>query len=411
MVWSAILSAVAPAVIDAGVKFATSEFSNSQRDDAAQQYAQGTQQSADRLNQGYDQQLGYLEQGADELERIYRQQLGETGYALDQAGTGFTDTTRGAYTDYASFMYPQQEMYAEGIYGAANRYGDDMASAEQTAGDLYMQGADTYYDFMDPYMQSGADADAYMRSLLVADPNTLTASQTRALDEYRNDAGARLAASGLRGAGRAGVAAVNEGEAAMKAAFADQNQNRADSAAAALSSRGYDASGRTGSQYVNTLNTLGGMRYGTGTNVAANNQSAGREAVGSRYNLASDTAGKKMTGEGAIASNIFNVGKEKTNYANAYYGNMADTAASRYTSRADTAFGKAQADAAANQAVTSQNVATANANAANTGATLGRIGSVLNKDTKAGMNDAGTVTNTAKPKTDLNFSTNYANYY
>ena len=89
------------------------------------------------------------------------------------------------------------------------------------------------------YEQRRAESEpamAYLRQVMATDPSTLTPQQQRNFDDYMRGAGARLAASGLRGAGRAGVASVNEGAAQFKANAFGQNQARSDSAARTLAS-------------------------------------------------------------------------------------------------------------------------------------------------------------------------------
>lgn len=81
-----------------------------------------------------------------------------------------------------------------------------------------------------------APAMDYLRTLVAMDPSQLTPSQRRGMEDYQRGAQARLAASGLRGAGRAGVASINEGAAGYLARAYDDNQRRADSAARALAS-------------------------------------------------------------------------------------------------------------------------------------------------------------------------------
>jgi hypothetical protein len=84
-------------------------------------------------------------------------------------------------------------------------------------------------------------AVAYLQRVMAADPSVLTPEQQRGMADYDRTAAARLAASGLRGAGRAGVAAVNEGRAGYMADLYGQNQRRSDAAAQRLSGGYFDA--------------------------------------------------------------------------------------------------------------------------------------------------------------------------
>lgn len=103
-----------------------------------------------------------------------------------------------------------------------------------------------------PYVQAGQQGLAGIQAMASADPNVMTPEQQRGLDAYQRQAGARLAASGLRGAGRAGVAAVNEGDAAYRAKAFTENQRRGDAANADLMRYGYQGTGQTAS----ALNSL-----------------------------------------------------------------------------------------------------------------------------------------------------------
>lgn len=84
--------------------------------------------------------------------------------------------------------------------------------------------------------QASEPAMAYLRQVMAQDPSTLSPQQQRQFDDFMRGSNARLAASGLRGAGRAGVAAVNEGAAQYRANAFGQNQQRSDSAARTLAS-------------------------------------------------------------------------------------------------------------------------------------------------------------------------------
>jgi hypothetical protein len=104
------------------------------------------------------------------------------------------------------------------------------------------QGQESLYR---PYVQAGNQGLAGIQAVAAQDPNQFTPEQQRGLDAYRRGAGARLAASGLRGAGRAGVAAVNEGDAAFRAKNFTENQRRSDAANSDLMRYGYQGTGQT----------------------------------------------------------------------------------------------------------------------------------------------------------------------
>jgi hypothetical protein len=98
-----------------------------------------------------------------------------------------------------------------------------------------------------PYTQAGQQGLAGVQAVASRDPGTLSPEQQRAMDDYRRGAASRLAASGLRGAGRAGVASVNEGDAKLRASMFDANQRRGDAANSDLLRYGYQGAGQQAS--------------------------------------------------------------------------------------------------------------------------------------------------------------------
>lgn len=110
----------------------------------------------------------------------------------------------------------------------------------QNYADRYNKTASLYQ----PYTQAGMQGLAGVQAVASRDPSMLSPEQQRAMDDYRRGAASRLAASGLRGAGRAGVAAVNEGDAKLRASMFDTNQRRGDAANSDLMRYGYQGAGQ-----------------------------------------------------------------------------------------------------------------------------------------------------------------------
>ena len=80
---------------------------------------------------------------------------------------------------------------------------------------------------------------------IIANPGQLTPEQQRGLEDARRDARASLAASGLRGAGRAVTAALQSVDDNFRSRAIETNIGRADQAARQLSSEDF-AAGRAG---------------------------------------------------------------------------------------------------------------------------------------------------------------------
>lgn len=150
------------------------------------------------------------------------------------------------------------------------------------------QGQESLYR---PYVQAGNTGLAGIQAVASQDPNQLTPEQQRSIDAYRRSAGQRLAAGGLRGAGRAGVAAVNEGDAALRAKTFTENQRRSDAANTDLARYGYQGTGQTAS----ALNNL----YSNNATLSATNaQLTGNTAM----NKASADASAQSVGGAALVA-------------------------------------------------------------------------------------------------------------
>lgn len=83
---------------------------------------------------------------------------------------------------------------------------------------------------------------------IVVNPQGLTPEQQRGLEDARREANATLAASGLRGSGRAVTAALKDIDENFRARAIESNIGRADRAASQLSGEGF----RAGEQAINT---------------------------------------------------------------------------------------------------------------------------------------------------------------
>ena len=80
-----------------------------------------------------------------------------------------------------------------------------------------------------------------LRTIAASDPSQLTPAQIRALEDSQRDAQATIAATGLRGAGRATVAALQETDARFREGAQQDNINRQLEAATRLSGQDFSA--------------------------------------------------------------------------------------------------------------------------------------------------------------------------
>lgn len=131
------------------------------------------------------------------------------------------------------------------VYGAYTQY-----NAQQDASQIMQQG---YADQTSALLAGNEAAQArlaalgeqtagatdYLRRVVAHDPYTLTPGQQTGLEDTRRQARNSLAYGGLRGAGRAGVAAFNEADRRYTDAAYASNQARADAAAGQLSGQGF----------------------------------------------------------------------------------------------------------------------------------------------------------------------------
>ena len=141
-------------------------------------------------------------------------------------------------------------------------------------------------------------ASDYLRRVVAQDPYQMTPGQTTAHEDALRDARNRVASGGLRGAGRAGAAVVNEASRRFTDRATSQNISRADTAAAQLSGQGYGATSQAA-----------GYDVATGTRVGA-------AAVPSAdVGASADVANAALKGSviGTLSSFIANDQKERAN--------------------------------------------------------------------------------------------------
>jgi len=122
-------------------------------------------------------------------------------------------------------------------------------------------------------------ADSILLNAMTSDPSRLNPSQKIMLDDLIRKTKNSLAASSLRGAGRAGQAVLADATGRMLGGFYDTNQRRSDEIARMFSQRGAQTRNTLASQAISKgqglaelLTRLGGqtadLQYGTGRDVA-----------------------------------------------------------------------------------------------------------------------------------------------
>lgn len=162
------------------------------------------------------------------------------------------------------------------INADANKRAANIAQAGQRAQiSAIQEGNRASQERLDAIEQQTAPASEYLRNVIAVDPNALTPSQNLALEDVRRESANRLAASGLRGAGRATTSALRKVEADFVGNAIDQNRRRADSAAGVLAGQGYSAAVRSAGVDDDTGRSVGQSYSDMGNTAAALESSTG----------------------------------------------------------------------------------------------------------------------------------------
>lgn len=320
----------------------------------------GLAESAKRLNQGYDTRQLNTEMGLDELTRLLTQGLKESTNLYRNAAYDYGQGSDKAVDKYAASLLPQLNQYAQGISGASDLYGAQLDdTAGQVAGTL-QEGADDFEQQLAGYTGAGDEALGVLRGILASNPNELTPEQRYLVQDYLREAQANLAASGLRGAGRAGVAAINDGLGRTRAQLFKQNQDRRDAAAIALNNQGYSANTNIANTLNNLKRSISDLQYKTGTTKAGNAFDVNSAVAKAAYGLGQDVGTKRYNVAQNNAQTIYNTDKGIGDTTNQFYTNLGNIASERYTKRGDTAVTKANVDASTGQSLANNNAAASN---------------------------------------------------
>lgn len=261
----------------------------------------------------------------------------QLGVDIETAAQIFADGLSKSADRHASELLAAAEAEAEGLEGAADEYGVTR-----------LKGLQAVTSALTPYAEGrGTPALDHLNSLMNADPSKLDPMQARMREKFLRDSSARLAASGLRGAGRAGVAAVNEGDAELMAQMYVENRDRAAGAASELARTGYGAAGQVGAAGERAYSNIGEVTMGAknrglsaissarqrGSEYGAESRATGLQAVSSakdRAAVARQRAGEtaaqatRSAGEEGAATRL-NLGKDAASTTRDYAKTAADT--------------------------------------------------------------------------------------
>ena len=411
--------------------------------DAAEKNAAMAEEAARLISMGYDQQTAFLLAGLADVGQwtdagYTAYTNGLTGLAKNYAGDmtaggdayadtvnagfgNFRDAIGSAVGDYAGGMGEAYAGYGYGMGGASDEFGNAVtANAEDYAGEIMpsawqygddlFAGQDAAMGYFDPYLETGDAALARLAETMAVDPNELTPEQQILLRDFRGDQAAKLAASGLRGAGAAGVGAQMRSEADLRAKLYSDNRDRADRATASLAQMGYGASGQGANMTMNNATRAAGTMFDTTQKGLAAVKAAGDTAATNRFQTAADVAkvgyqtaadvartgyqaagtvantgwtaanniaGQQLADDRTVAQTTLGLGKDAVAQTGNYYGNKAQLAANAAQIAGQGAMGKAQAAASAKTQGGAGVMQAALNNAAIQGQSLGSIAQVI----------------------------------
>lgn len=210
--------------------------------------------------------------------------------------------------DWLTSLFSNKAVLPALISGGTMLYGSKLASdansraaasalqGQREANAAIIQGNNLAQERFNQAQQQTAPGTTYLRSLVSADPNVLSPSQQRQLDTLRRTTGAQLAASGLRGAGRAVTKSIRDVESDYTSRAIDSNRARSDMAAGNLSGQYFNAGNNSANASVNTGNAIGQGALNTAGTVA---------------NADIATAATQGQTLGAVASIFANANKEE----------------------------------------------------------------------------------------------------
>ena len=344
---------------------------------AAEAGAAATRRAGEILNEGYDAQLDVQREGYDTLRDINDSRLlamiqgleaipDEYGDNINR-GVGFLAQQYGLGADaFADGLRTGNQLFADGLNASSDRYDATIQA-----------GVDEYGRQMLPYTDAGEEAVSQLMKVMALPADSMTPSQLRARDNYVEAARANLAASGLRGAGRAGVATVNEGLAALDAAAYDQNQSRIDQAMQTLGSMGLSASGSVANNQMRGQELMGSNRSANDRAIATNARDVETAIGENRFGINERVGTAGLNANEAIAQNTANTRSDTVGTVGDYYDRTSGLAANEINTESGTIMGKAGATAGAESTSGYLQAQAGLANAGNWGSGASYIGQIV----------------------------------
>lgn len=397
---------------------------------AAEAVGQGYAEADDIYRGAYDESLGYqldalgldAETEAERLQQILpfiASLRDDYATGARASGLNYGDMLRGSATRYADEMMTGGRMFADMMGGAADEFDSRLSGA---AGDFRTQigeGAGQYDsaikagfgradEMFSPYSEEGLHALDLLRTVTARGADEMDTSQRRMRDRSIEDMRAGLASSGLRGAGRAGVAVMNEGIADLDANIYDSNQARIDRAMETLSSLGYNATGQRSALATGAADRVGENQRRASDAIAGNDMSAAELAARTRMatddltartnldtwergsgqilNASRDAATGEFNIEDAILRNDSARGDQALDLLNNFYTGRTNRGMSEADARTWSTMGKADsgATAAAGTGFATGQATAANArsNANTTGSIASSLGNLFRTNTR-----------------------------
>jgi hypothetical protein len=203
------------------------------------------QEYGGRMGQALDEASALLRDGAMSFDEALGQVSQKYGIDMAEIGQAYAK----GMGDVGAAYKGDVERLATGIEGTMSGLAGDVEGAYGRAGEKFQ-----------PLADAGAEAMGLLRQTAGGDASKLTPSQQRTLDKVRRSSINNLAATGMRGAGRAGIAAVNDAEAGYRADAEDQNQRRIDQAINSLFGAGSSATGNIANLITGGASAGAGLR-------------------------------------------------------------------------------------------------------------------------------------------------------
>lgn len=368
--------------------------------EAAKLSKEGLKDAADITSAGIDKALGIDLDTLVLLKQTFGDRFQDVVQLLQKAPADYRATMANGLKDYAATTRQGASNYGQDLMTTANattgkleggvsQYGEDLAavakglgmSVEDLVGKLD-ESSKTAAGHLTGLEAAGNDALGQLKQIAGADPSKLTLSQQRQLDELKRTATSRLAASGLRGAGRAGVATLNDADASFRAKAEDENRARTDRAVSQLFTTGAGASsnlaglaertGNTGfNAGINVSNKIADLGTGAaGANfdiskaIAALMQGSGEKIASNNLTTQNDIGAKNLATTADTANKQYTTDQNVVGQTGDFYDRLASLIGGEGTARKTAATGTASAQAAARQgtSVIDANAGLANAN-------------------------------------------------